>query len=64
MDFKEMYDKSKVWADMDRAVEELQPNEIKALASALKLVKKMTGLDMRQDFLLGVLNAQIKYQIA
>lgn len=53
--FKEKYKKAKVWADLDEAMKELTPNECKELHKSLEVTKKATGLDMRQDFLLGLL---------
>jgi len=58
-DFKEDYIKSKVWADLDTAIDNnLVPSEIAKLMSSLETVKEYTGIDMRQDFLLGVLKGR------
>lgn len=60
-EFKEAYSKAKVWADLDAPVDGLSHEQKTNLVTALSLVKEFTGLDMRQDFLLGVLKSVLKY---
>lgn len=58
--FRKMYEEGEVWKDMDEAVAILADTELKTLHQALTTVKSYTGLDMRQDFLLSILNAQVR----
>ncbi len=59
--FKEAYNKGKVWADLDRAIEDhLGAYGVARLRRGLEVVKLYTGLDMRQDFLLGLLRSIMK----
>jgi len=59
-DFIKAYSKSKTWADLDNAIDKnLKPSEMVNLRSALEVVKEYVGIDMRQDFLLGILSSRI-----
>ena len=60
-EFKTAYGKSKTWADLENAINEnLTVEQMKELIAAHELVKKSTGLDMRQDFTLGILKGILK----
>lgn len=58
-EFKKLYMTAKVWSDMDDAIDKLTAADRQHLAACLEIVKEYTGLDMRQDFTLGVLRARI-----
>jgi len=61
-EFYKTYIKSKTWGELeDNIKENLTPSDILKLSESMDIVKKFTGLDMRQDFLLGILKAVIKY---
>lgn len=60
--FKELYSKAESWADLDVAIAELNKGEQIALVASLKIVKACCGIDMRQDFLLSTLDANLKYE--
>jgi len=53
--FKKEYDKLKVWGDLDDLLEKVSKEDMKKLYEALLIVDAYTGLDMRQEFLVGVL---------
>ena len=60
--FKTAYSKAKTWGDLDNAIKEtLTPSKMISLRDSLRIVKISTGLDMRQDFFLGILESYIKY---
>lgn len=58
-EFKELYNKGKTWGDLEKTIDELTFEQIKNLALHLEETKKWTGLDMRQQFLLGSLTGRI-----
>ena len=54
--FQEAYIKSKTWADLENATHNLLTQEQRLeLMKSMTIVKEATGLDMRQNFFLGVL---------
>ena len=57
--FKEAYNKAKTWADLDRVLDNTSESDLRKMRDAMKLVDCTTGLDMRQEFLLGCLNARL-----
>lgn len=63
-EFLAQYAKAKVWADLDDLVKQLDLPGARVLCDSLQTVKDYTGLDMRQEFLLGVLNSMLKYHTA
>jgi len=54
-EFKEGYEKSKTWKDADELCQTLTARQHHELYEALKVVKAYMGLDMRQDFYMGIL---------
>ena len=63
--FQEAYHKAKVLKDMDEAIDNhLSADDMRHLISCLDVVKEATGLDMRQDYLLGVLKAKNRYELS
>lgn len=62
MTFEIAYTKAKTGGDLDKAIKEhLTYSEAKELVNAMQIVKKHTGLNMRQDFLLITLRAMLKH---
>ena len=60
-EFNEIYSKAKVWADFDPLLEKTDIITLHKLSDALELIKDYTGIDMRQDFLLGNIKGHIKH---
>ncbi|MHC4293934.1 MAG: hypothetical protein ACYSTX_06525 [Planctomycetota bacterium] len=62
--FKEAYVKAKTWKELEEAIKEnLTEDEVKNMIRCMGVVKESTGLDMRQDFLLGILKSIDKWEI-
>lgn len=56
--FQEGYRTAKTWAELEEVIKHtLSAIDIRDLIDGLKQVKFFTGLDMRQDFLLGLLKS-------
>lgn len=53
--FKEAYRKAEIWAEGEAAIELLSKEERNKLYNALVTVKAYMGIDMRQDFYLGIM---------
>jgi hypothetical protein len=64
MDFQEAYHKAETWADMEKVLDTLSDNAQIELMNSLQIVKNMTGLDMRQDFMLGLLKSMVKHKLS
>jgi hypothetical protein len=61
--FKEAYHKAKTWKELEEAIKEhLTEDEVKNMIRCMNVVKESTGLDMRQDFLLGILKSIDKWE--
>lgn len=58
-DFKQRYIEAKTWADAKALAKELSQEEKVELNSAMEIVGRWTGLDMRQDFFQGLLAHEI-----
>ena len=62
LSFKERYEEAKTWADAQELVKSLTGiEEARKLAECLLVTQAYTGLNMRQEFLLGILESHIKY---
>lgn len=55
--YRELYRKADTWGDLDRANDTLDLFQVRDLLNALALVQSYTGLDARQEFLKGSLQA-------
>ena len=60
-EFLPKYAKCKTWADLDELIDQLAYHNQSELREALQTVKTFTGLDMRQEFLLGILRGKLRY---
>jgi hypothetical protein len=63
-EFAEAYKKAKTWEDADKALDHLSFDELRNLVRSLEVVKEAMGLDMRQDFYLGIMKSRVKFHYA
>lgn len=61
-EFKEQYERAKTWKDLDEVLTNniKSKEEAKQLKDAMQTVRDTTGLDMRQDFMFGILKGMIR----
>ena len=58
--FKQAYIQAETWAGLENAIKKyLHRHDAENLVKSLETVKKLTGIDMRQDFLLGMLKSML-----
>jgi len=60
--FKSSYDKTETWADAHTLLSSLFINELEEFVKTHETVKKLTGLDMRQDFYLSIAKSLLNFK--
>lgn len=56
-EFRKAFRDGKSWKDAEDAIRALSNSQRVSLRDALKITEEYTGLDMRQEFFLGLLRA-------
>ncbi|MCK9599730.1 MAG: hypothetical protein PHI12_07935 [Dehalococcoidales bacterium] len=59
-EFQKEYYAGKTWGDASKLVDKMSDENVRELKDAMIVVQKYTGLDMRQEFFLGMLRAEEK----